>query len=272
MDEIFSPIVLLGSPVVLLGMFCVAILREVLEFDTLFKHRSTPGRLVSSATGIFVFFLILDNKWRDATEATFIYFCLDIMYTFRFSWTNSISSSSILLHHILGFTLCAYSLVHQTYDTSHFGYQLTRALLVLEVCNPVLHLSFINQNEEIFTNWIKTVIDCAMLVNYFYIRVWCLGSVVFQPNEKLTVYPQSNFYSLTVILWCLQVLWFFFLLHRALGDASQKSTRKELGNSTIPERGDDFEDHLKDHLKDHLDQEKNENSEVSLNLKTKKDH
>jgi hypothetical protein len=217
------------SPVVLLGMFSIAMLREVLELDNLFKHKSTPGRLVSSAHGLFVLLLICDKKWKDATEATFIYFCLDISYTIRYSWSNSASTRSILLHHILGFVLCAYSLVYETYDTPHFGHTLTRALLVLEVCNPVLHLSLINRYEEVFTNWIKTVLDCAMLLNYFYVRVLCLGIAVFETDvtvrAKFFTYPINIIYSLTLVLWCLQLIWFCFLVKQTLDGV----TKKEVG-------------------------------------------
>lgn len=125
----------------------------------------------------------------------------------------------MILHHCLGFLLCGYSSFNHTYADHHLGSKVTRALLMLEVCNPVLHLAMFAKHEDIaLLTYLKPLIDFGMLVNYFYVRVWLLAFALYVGNEEKTLLefysssPVVYFYLMAILLWVLQCVWFAYLL------------------------------------------------------------
>ena len=139
------------SSTVMLEILGLIIGREALEyFSDTFRNKSTAGRLISSAHGLFVLALLHQNNWKDAIEATALYFFFDILFTVKYlSMTEvcTLRTSSIIFHHILGCLLCCFSTVTKSYHEFHPGSRVTRALLMLEICNPLLHFSMILKNE-----------------------------------------------------------------------------------------------------------------------------
>lgn len=186
-----------------------------------YKHESTPGRLVSSAHGLFVLAMIYDNNWKDAMDSTVLYFYFDLLFTIKYTAVEdqtSLKTITMILHHCLGFLLCGYSSFNQTYADDHLGSKLTRALLMLEVCNPILHLAMFAKHEDnALLIYLKPLIDFGMLLNYFYVRVWLLALALFIGNEEevLEFYSSSPvvyFYLMAILLWVLQCVWFTYLL------------------------------------------------------------
>lgn len=207
------------SKLVLCEFLCLFFGRELLESkfcDYLeFKSPSTPGRIISSIHGIFVLVLFSYQNWKDSVESTFLYFVLDFCFLLKYNFDSSLKFKTMLIHHVLGIILCAYSSFQETYLDSHFGNKITRALLFLEVCNPVLHLSMINRYEFLFSPTTKFCLECLMLFNYFYSRVWCLGLALNESDPsnllKMNTYPVSLFYACSILLWILQMIWFLYL-------------------------------------------------------------
>jgi hypothetical protein len=194
------------------------------------NHTSTPGRIVSSAQGLWVFGLILCGMWKDALESTLLYFFIDMVFLIKYTTTEDsvkLKTITIFIHHILGFFLCSFSALIGSYDESHLGSKLTRALLFLEICNPLLHASMMMKYEYSFP-YLKIPVDIAMLINYAYVRVWSLGkALIITDNDKqllefYSAFPTSLFFLLAIILWCLQILWFNYLLYTFFGSLCKK--------------------------------------------------
>jgi hypothetical protein len=212
------------SAAVIIEVVALLVGREVLECFFDFKNKSTPGRLSSSAHGLFVLALIAQNQWKDAMESTVLYFFYDLLFTIKYSTPEdfyTLKTVSIILHHILGFSLCFYSALTESYSEHHLGAKVTRALLMLEICNPVLHFAMIFQNElpEINSTYtfLSSGIKCAMLANYFYVRVWALGNALLVNEDDKTLiefysqFPTSLFFLFAIIMWVLQFLWFLYM-------------------------------------------------------------
>jgi hypothetical protein len=165
--------------------------------------------------------LIAQNLWKDAMESTVLYFFYDMLFTIKYSTLEdffTLKTTSIMLHHFLGFSLCFYSALIESYNETHLGAKVTRALLMLEVCNPLLHFSTIIQNEcPEMNSFCLSGIKCAMLANYFYVRVWTLANALRVDNEDkerlafYSVFPTSLFFLFAILLWVLQFLWFIYM-------------------------------------------------------------
>jgi hypothetical protein len=212
------------SNAVMLEILGLIVGRQALEcYSDTFINKSTPGRLVSSAHGLFVLALLHYNNWQDAIESTALYFFFDILFTVKYMPIKEVftfKTCSIIFHHFLGCLLCCFSTVTKSYQEFHLGSKITRALLMLEICNPLLHFSMILKNESpeiINIEFLSLAMDIVMLMNYFYMRVWTLGnSLWINTNDKIqieffTKYPISLFYLFSVLLWILQVTWFLYL-------------------------------------------------------------
>jgi len=216
------------STQVMLEIVGLIVGREVLEyFSDTFTRRSTAGRLISSGHGLFILALLHQNNWKDAIESTALYFFFDILFTVKYMSIKEVftlKTTSIIFHHILGCLLCCYSTVTKSYQEFHPGSEITRTLLMLEICNPLLHFSMILKNEFLELKNIEFLsfgMDIVMLMNYFYMRVWTLGNSLRIANDEKALeffskYPASLFYWLAVLLWQLQVTWFFYLVFRTL--------------------------------------------------------
>ena len=216
------------SNAVMLEILGLIIGREALEyFSDNFKNKSTAGRLISSVHGLFVLALLHQNNWKDAIEATALYFFFDILFTVKYlSMTEvcTLRTSSIIFHHILGCLLCCFSTVTKSYHEFHPASKITRALLMLEICNPLLHFSMILKNEGALEikniEYLSFGMDLFMLLNYFYMRVWTLGNSLIINDKSLleyiTSYPIFIFYLLSCLLWVLQLSWFLYLSYESI--------------------------------------------------------
>jgi len=214
------------STVVLIECMSLFFGRVALEKWLPCKHPSTPGRVVSSLHGVFVLTMIYFELWKDAIDSTLLYFYFDLLFTIKLSSEEdrfSVKTLSMILHHFLGFSLCLYSSLMNSYENNHPGSRVTRGLILLEVCNPVLHLAMFAKFENIsLLNYYKHLINFGMLLNYFYVRVWLLGNSLYVGNEEkelLGFYstpPVTYFYLMSLALWFLQVAWFFYLCHSTI--------------------------------------------------------
>jgi len=224
----------------MLEIFSLIVGREVLEyFSNTFTNKSTAGRLISSAHGLFVLALLHENNWKDAIESTALYFFFDILFTIKYKSINEVftwKTCSILFHHILGCLLCCYSTVSKSYQEFHLASKITRALLMLEICNPLLHFSIILKNEffEVKNiDFLSVGMELVMLMNYFYMRVWTLGNSLWTNDKTVfefyTRYPTNLlFYTFAIILWILQVTWFFYLAVGSVQKIWHKQSHKEV--------------------------------------------
>jgi hypothetical protein len=205
----------------------------LLEFASLFfgrvglelwlpcKHESTPGRVVSSFHGVFVLSMIYFGLWKDAIDSTLLYFYFDLLFTIKLTPEEdrfTMKTLSMILHHLLGFCLCLYSSWTKSYEIQNLASRVTRGLILLEVCNPLLHLAMLAKLEDIkLLNYFDHQINVGMLLNYFYVRVWLLGNSLYVGNEEkelLRFYstpPVTYFYVMSLALWFLQVGWFCHL-------------------------------------------------------------
>ena len=215
------------SSTVILEALTLLVGREVLECfsEFKFKNKSTPGRIISTLHGFFVLALVAHNSWKDAIESTVLYFFYDMLFTIKYSSYEeffTLKTTSIILHHMLGFSLCFFSALTESYAETHLGSRVTRALLMLEISNPVLHFAMIFQNE-IYTismtsnRLLAFGIKIMMLINYFYVRVWNLGNALMVKNDDKSLiafystFPTSIFYLFSILLWVLQIVWFGYM-------------------------------------------------------------
>jgi hypothetical protein len=206
------------SNLVVVQALLLSVFRETLEAYLPAKHASTAGRLMSCAQGLCVMAYMYNNNFKDGIESTMIYFVLDLVFTIKYTNYENMGELkfiTMIIHHILGFLLCAYSSYTQTYQAIHPASTLTLSLLSLEMCNPVLHLSMITKYEHILLT-IKPLIDISMLINYGYVRVWLLGKSILISDQRQIIYysqyPTTFFFVFAVLLWILQSLWFIYLL------------------------------------------------------------
>lgn len=173
-------------------------------------EKSTGGRITSILQGLFCTVLIFGGQWKEAIATTLAFFCIDLFYEEVYGRPRLFEMK---LHHSLGAALCAYSL----YSESYIGSQSypTKALVALEMCNPLLHLLIILKNEDQlyrFPSYCKTFMKTTLVAQFFIIRVLILGAAVahciFIHNPPLYLIVMG------VTMWAMQVFWFTKLIKK----------------------------------------------------------
>jgi hypothetical protein len=171
-------------------------------------EKSTGGRITSILQGLFCTVLICGGQWKEAVATTLGFFCVDLFYEEIYGRPRLFEMK---LHHALGIALCAYSL----YTKSYIGSQAypTKALVALEICNPLLHFLVILKNEDQlyrFPSYCTRFMKGMLIAQFFTIRLLILGAAI---AHCIFFYkPPYYLIAMGVSMWAMQVVWFTKLI------------------------------------------------------------
>jgi hypothetical protein len=175
--------------------------------------KGTPGRIASILQGLTCTILIFNKQWKEAIGTTLIFFIMDLIFDELYKLPRIIEMK---LHHIFGILCCSASLYYKTYDPKEIACNLTRALIILEVCNPLLHVLVTLKKENQlhrFSSKCQNVWKIILALQFFLIRVLLLGAAFIQ---FVYFYDWSRYQSFLIFiagaLWVLQLYWFKKLL------------------------------------------------------------
>lgn len=176
--------------------------------------KSTAGRITSILQGLLCTIQLINGQWKEAIGGTLAHFTLDLFFEEIYHLPRQLDMK---IHHLAGIALCSMSLYFKTYQNGPKS-NITRALITLEVCNPLLHFLIIMKKEDQlyrFPNYCKNAMKYALITQFFLIRVLTLGTAFFQ----FAILNNAAFdYLITVIsgiIWCLQIYWFRKLIKNA---------------------------------------------------------
>jgi len=175
--------------------------------------KGTPGRIAAILQGLTCTILILNQQWKDAIGTTLIFFIMDLIFEEIYKLPRNIEMK---LHHLFGIMCCSASLYYKTYEPKEVACHLTKALIALEVCNPLLHLLVTIKKENQLYRFSKPrqKFCMALLIGQFFsIRVLYLGFAFLQ---FVYFYNWSQYQSVLIFiagfLWIMQIFWFVKLL------------------------------------------------------------
>ena len=180
-----------------------------------FKHgdKNTPGRIAAILQGITCTILIFNRQWKEAIQTTLWFFVMDLIFEEIYKIPRMIEMK---LHHIFGIMLCSASMYYKTYEPKEIGYKLTKALIALEVCNPLLHVLVTLKKENQlyrFSERFQRLCKYVLGIQFLSVRVLYLGYafINFVYNYNWTHY-QSFLVVVAGSLWVMQIYWFIRLL------------------------------------------------------------
>lgn len=175
-----------------------------------FKHSfdiNTPARIASLYHGLICTFYVLSQQWKDAISSTLIFFLIDIAFEFIYKRPKTVE---MIAHHVIGIILCAYSLYSSSFE-NHRGKHLTRALIALEICNPILHTVILMTKEKQLHRisiTVRNVLRILLILQFLIIRILVLLICII-----LTAKLKADIWVfLATLLWILQVVWFYKLI------------------------------------------------------------
>lgn len=182
------------------------------------RDLQTPSRVASLVHGVLSCLQLWEGNWAEAISSAGTFFALDLLMTL---WIQRSMHFEMVLHHVLGGALCFYSVLTDSAMTENVGRDLTRALILVELTNPLLHVLAVFRREHLdarIPKWMCQVFQGLFLVQFFILRVVQLARVLFDMSfiyDKTNEWEKSMFW-ISSSLWCLQVLWFFKLMRIAL--------------------------------------------------------
>jgi len=197
---------------------CALIVSSRVAFETtLLPHvrdLQTPSRLAGLLHGVLCSVDLAEGNWGSAVQSTGLYFGLDALLTVAFrrglAWDTA-------FHHSLGMALCLFSTLTNSYDTHHFGCDLTRALILMEVSNPLLHLLVTLRKEGLQAKvppFALQVMQGVFLLQFAGIRIGLLGHALYTVASKLALATQFELgmFWISLSMWTLQWMWFIKLV------------------------------------------------------------
>lgn len=170
------------------------------------RDLQTPSRLAALVHGILCSVALWEGQWLEAIQSTGLFFLVDgVMNGKRLTWDTT-------LHHLLGMALCLFSTVTGSFETGHFGSELTRALILMEVSNPLLHLLVTLRKEKLEHKLPRLALQLMQgifLLQFAGIRIGLLGHALYNLTyilEKATDFELSM-YWISLSMWILQWIW-----------------------------------------------------------------
>lgn len=183
------------------------------------RDLQTPSRLAALLHGVLCSVALWEGQWMEAVQSTGLFFLLDaIMSGKRLTWDTG-------FHHVLGVALCLFSVLTRSFEETHFGSELTRALILMEVSNPLLHLLVTLRKEKLeykMPLMALQIMQGVFLLQFSGLRIGLLGRALY--NMTLVLDKASEFelsmYWISFGMWILQWMWLVKLVRarRTSGD------------------------------------------------------
>lgn len=178
------------------------------------RNLETPSRLASLLHGVLCSVSLMEGNWADAVQSTGLFFAMDTVLTLgfrrRLPWDTA-------LHHTLGMILCLFSTLTRSFEHPQLGADLTRALILFETSNPLLHLLVTLRKEgiqdrvpRIALQFIQTI----FLLQFAGIRLGLLAHALWHVAwvlDKANDFELGMFWS-SLAMWLLQWIWFIKLV------------------------------------------------------------
>lgn len=172
------------------------------------KDLQTPGRIASFFHGAFCSVFLL-YSWEQAIATTGLFFVCDVflasVYKKPLPWMMS-------MHHCVAAILCLYSYVEKSYELTHIGAWITRALICMETTNPIFHIVLVARNENLWiwnVNWIRALLKGLLLFQFVTIRICMLGYALAFPISSILQFSsmQTLMYASSLCMWVMQWVW-----------------------------------------------------------------
>lgn len=207
-----SAIATLATLIVSVRTACESTLRPLV------RDLQTPSRVASLIHGLLCTMQLWEGRWAEAVLSTGMFFGLDMAMTFAI---EKRMSYEMIAHHVLGGSLCLYSTLTDSAMTDNVGRDLTRALILLEITNPLLHVLVTLRRERLDLRvppWVCYATQACFLLQFFAIRIAHLGRVLLSLSWELDKANDVEIamFWLSMSLWCLQGMWFVKLMRVAL--------------------------------------------------------
>jgi hypothetical protein len=188
-------------------------------FESTFQHRvrdlQTPSRLFALLHGVLCSVSLAEGNWHDAVQSTGLFFALDALLTKAIHKSIPLDTA---LHHAMGMALCLFSVVTKSYESSHVGSELTRALILMETSNPLLHLLVTLRKEGLDHKLPRValqIIQAIFLLQFAGIRIGLLGHALFNMIKALDTATEFEIgmFWISLSMWLLQWMWFIKLVN-----------------------------------------------------------
>ena len=196
---------------------CSLIVSSRVAFETTLRPRvrdlQTPSRLAGLVHGVLCSVELAEGNWSNAVQSTGLFFALDALLTLAYrrglAWDTA-------FHHVLGMALCLFSVLTQSFDAGHFGCDVTRALILMEVSNPLLHLLVTLRKEGLQAKvppLALQVMQGVFLMQFAGIRIGLLGHALYNVSGVLASATQfeMGMVWISLSMWTLQWMWFIKL-------------------------------------------------------------
>lgn len=168
---------------------------------------NTPARISALIHGFVCCVLLWQDKWGDAVGATGLFFVLDIVFNEcaqGLTW-------DMMVHHLMGAVLCGFSVWTESFDLKHVGAPLTRALILLETTNPLLHFLTVLRRERIQLDvWVTRALTFMFFLQFLWIRILNLGQALIQTFPLLKQsedWAVQGIFFVCLCMWALQFVW-----------------------------------------------------------------
>ena len=177
----------------------------------------TPARVSALVHAVLCSLMLWDSKWGEAVMSTGVFFVLDFFLTFAL---EKRMESEMVAHHVFGALLCLYSFVTGSAEIPNLGLPLTRALILMETTNPLLHTLIVLRREKL-DFWIPVpllrALQAVFLVQFFALRIAYLGWILYDLSWQFgnTNEFEKSMMFFSSSLWILQWVWMFKLIRAA---------------------------------------------------------
>lgn len=190
--------------------------------ESLLRRRArdvqTPARISALVHALLCSVMLWDGQWGDAVMSTGVFFALDLGLTFSI---DKRMDAEMVAHHVLGAVLCFYSVMTGSAEIPNLGLHLTRALILMETTNPLLHTLIVLRKEKL-DFWVPVLLlrtlQALFLVQFFSVRIahlgWALTDMMWSFKEAHEFEKAILFFASS--LWMLQWAWMFKLIRAAI--------------------------------------------------------
>ena len=174
------------------------------------RDLETPSRISSLVHGLLCSLMIADGEWSEAVASTGLFFVLDALLT---GFLRRGLPWDVAFHHALGAILCLYSIVSGSLDPGHTGHELTKALILMETTNPLLHGLVSLRKEKLeykVPSWVLKSLQAVFLMQFAVVRLGLLGRALFRVSFELAdaVDFDISMFWISLSMWTLQWMWF----------------------------------------------------------------
>jgi hypothetical protein len=184
-------------------------------------YPDVAGKFGSFLQGLICCILFL-MSWHDIFLPLLLTFCYFLYDTFAsLVYFKSGMTRDIAIHHFLGGFLCAVALYYKSYETTSNVYDITSALLRMEITNVPLQgfqvVNYVLKQENCTLNvYTKVLLYSTILGSWCKFRLWDLVNALvltFQLDTK--GWEVVCALCMGWILFVQQVYWLFLLLRAA---------------------------------------------------------